>query len=40
MKKYLWKIGGEAGFGIMTVGLSFAKIASRSGYYIFDYAES
>lgn len=39
MTKYLWKIGGEAGFGIMTVGLSFSKIASRSGYHIFDYAE-
>ena len=39
MAKFLWKIGGEAGFGIMTVGLSFSKIASRSGYQIFDYTE-
>lgn len=39
MSKYLWKIGGEAGFGIMTVGLSFSKIATRSGYQIFDYTE-
>lgn len=38
-KKFLWKIGGEAGFGIMTSGLLFSKIAARSGYYIFDYAE-
>ncbi|MDO8496912.1 MAG: 2-oxoacid:acceptor oxidoreductase subunit alpha [bacterium] len=37
--KFLWKIGGEAGFGIMTTGLSFAKIATQSGYHIFDYAE-
>ncbi len=35
----LWKIGGEAGFGIMTTGLTFSKIASRSGYHIFDYVE-
>lgn len=35
----LWKIGGEAGFGIMTTGLVFSKIASRSGYHIFDYTE-
>lgn len=36
MKKFLWKIGGEAGFGIMTVGLNFSKIAAKSGYHIFD----
>lgn len=35
--RYLWKIGGEAGFGIMTTGLFFSKIASRLGYHIFDY---
>ncbi|QQG44786.1 MAG: 2-oxoacid:acceptor oxidoreductase subunit alpha [Candidatus Roizmanbacteria bacterium] len=39
MTKFLWKIGGEAGFGIMTSGVTFAKIATRSGYHIFDYAE-
>ncbi len=39
MSNFLWKIGGEAGFGIMTVGMSFSKIATRSGYHIFDYAE-
>ncbi|KKQ38281.1 MAG: Pyruvate flavodoxin/ferredoxin oxidoreductase domain protein [Candidatus Roizmanbacteria bacterium GW2011_GWA2_37_7] len=37
--KFNWKIGGEAGFGIMTSGLVFSKIATRSGYHIFDYAE-
>lgn len=33
------KIGGEAGFGIMTTGLLFSKIASRLGYDIVDYVE-
>lgn len=37
--KYNWKIGGEAGFGIMTVGAVISKIATRSGYHIFNYAE-
>ncbi len=37
--KFTWKIGGEAGFGIMTTGLLFSKIASRLGYEIFDYVE-
>jgi 2-oxoglutarate ferredoxin oxidoreductase subunit alpha len=32
-------IGGEAGFGIMTTGLAFAKIAARLGYHTFDYVE-
>jgi len=35
--QYTWKIGGEAGFGIMTTGLVFSKIVNRLGYYIFDY---
>jgi len=34
---FTWKIGGEAGFGIMTTGLVFSKLASRSGYHLFDY---
>jgi len=38
-KKLLWKIGGEAGFGIMTTGLVFSKMAARQGYHIFDYIE-
>lgn len=37
--KYLWKIGGEAGFGIMTTGLLFSTISSRSGYHVYDYTE-
>lgn len=37
--QYTWKIGGEAGFGIMTTGLLFAKIASRRGYGTFDFVE-
>ncbi|MDP2685497.1 MAG: 2-oxoacid:acceptor oxidoreductase subunit alpha [bacterium] len=36
---FCFKIGGEAGYGIMSVGLTLSKIASRSGYHIFDYAE-
>ncbi len=36
---FTWKIGGEAGFGIMTTGVVFSKIATRSGYHIFDYVE-
>ncbi len=37
--KFTWMIGGEAGFGIMTTGLLFSKIANRLGYYTFDYIE-
>lgn len=37
--QFLWKIGGEAGFGIMTTGVVIDKIATRSGYHIFDYPE-
>jgi len=32
---FTWKIGGEAGYGIMTAGLVFAKVFSRIGYNIF-----
>ncbi len=32
-------IGGEAGFGIMTTGAIFSRIASRMGYHVFDYVE-
>jgi len=39
MTSFLWKIGGEAGFGIMTTGLMFSKIAARNGYHVFDYVE-
>lgn len=30
-----WKIGGEAGFGIMISGFNFARTMSRCGYYVF-----
>lgn len=33
------KFGGEAGFGIMTTGHIIGKIATRSGYHAFEYAE-
>lgn len=36
---YNWKIGGEAGVGIMTSGLSITKLASRLGYHAFGYSE-
>ena len=39
MIDFTWKIGGEAGFGIMTTGLLFSKITTCSGYQIFDYIE-
>jgi len=34
-----WKVGGEAGYGIMTTGLIFAKVCSRAGLNVFDHAE-
>lgn len=37
--KYTWKIGGEAGFGILTTGTLFSRIISELGYSIFDYLE-
>lgn len=37
--RFTWKIGGEAGFGIMTTGLVFSRIANRLGYYTFDYPQ-
>lgn len=30
-----WKIAGEAGFGIMSSGIMFARVFSRSGYHVF-----
>lgn len=38
-KQFNFKIGGEAGFGIMVTGLIFSKTACRLGYQIFDYIE-
>lgn len=37
--KLTWKIGGEAGYGIMVTGLMFSKIFSRSGFHVFDTVE-
>jgi len=34
-----FRIAGEAGYGIVSAGLAFAKIALRSGYFVFDYSE-
>ncbi|MCK4319182.1 2-oxoacid:acceptor oxidoreductase subunit alpha [Candidatus Micrarchaeota archaeon] len=39
MSEFIWKIGGEAGFGIMGSGLMFSKIFTRSGYYAHSYSE-
>ncbi|PIR58584.1 MAG: hypothetical protein COU70_00045, partial [Parcubacteria group bacterium CG10_big_fil_rev_8_21_14_0_10_35_15] len=33
------RIAGEAGYGIASAGLILAKIALRSGYFVFDYSE-
>jgi len=35
----VWKIAGEAGFGIKSAGMMFGKIFMRAGYEIFDYTE-
>lgn len=34
-----WLIGGEAGYGIMTIGVMIAKIFTRLGLSVFDYVE-
>ncbi len=34
-----WKIGGEAGYGIIISGLMFSKTLSRNGFHVFNYAE-
>ncbi len=36
---FAFKMGGEAGFGITSAGLTFSKFAARSGYNVFDYLE-
>lgn len=35
VKSITWKIGGEAGFGIMASGTMFARAFSRHGYFVF-----
>ncbi len=37
--EFVWKIGGEAGFGIMGSGVMFAKVFTRRGYYAHVYSE-
>jgi len=39
MAAFTWKIGGEAGFGIMGSGLLFGKVFTRTGYYAHIYSE-
>lgn len=39
INKLNWKIGGEAGYGIMTTGLIFGKACCRLGLNVFDYVE-
>lgn len=39
MEIYSLKIGGQAGQGIKSAGLNFAKVATRSGYNIYTYTE-
>ncbi|MFA5135377.1 MAG: 2-oxoacid:acceptor oxidoreductase subunit alpha [Patescibacteria group bacterium] len=34
-----WKIGGEAGYGIMSAGAMFSRAMLRAGLYVYDYAE-
>ncbi len=36
---FSWKVGGEAGFGIKSAGLLFAKMCNRAGYEVFGYDE-
>lgn len=39
LKPWICTIGGEAGFGSLSTGLTLAKVATRSGYEVFGYAE-
>ncbi len=36
VKEFTWKVGGPAGFGIMSTGYIFEKMFSRKGYYVAD----
>ncbi len=36
---YTWKLSGEAGFGITTIGYAFTRLCTRLGFYAFDYSE-
>lgn len=37
--RIVWKIAGEAGFGIKVAGQIFSRTFARGGYYVFDYVE-
>ncbi len=39
MKELVWKIGGDAGMGIMASGRTMTKVFSRKGYYVIGYPE-
>ncbi|MBI3576717.1 2-oxoacid:acceptor oxidoreductase subunit alpha [Candidatus Gottesmanbacteria bacterium] len=39
MESVTWKIGGEAGFGIMASGTMLARAMSRAGYFVFAFNE-
>lgn len=39
VNKFTWKIGGQAGDGIMVTGAMFAKILTRAGLWVTDYSE-
>jgi len=39
INNFNWKIGGEAGYGIISVGAMFSRAMLRSGFYVFDHAE-
>ncbi|MEI7652931.1 MAG: 2-oxoacid:acceptor oxidoreductase subunit alpha [bacterium] len=36
---YTWKLSGEAGFGITSIGYAFTRLCTRQGFYAFDYSE-
>lgn len=38
-RSFTWKIGGEAGFGIMSTGETFARLCMRAGLNVFSYPE-
>ncbi len=39
VNKFSWKIGGEAGYGILSAGAMFSRAMLRAGLHVFDYAE-
>ncbi|MBN1646276.1 2-oxoacid:acceptor oxidoreductase subunit alpha [Candidatus Woesearchaeota archaeon] len=39
LNKLTWKLGGQAGFGIMSAGLVFSRTLSRHGLHVFDTTE-